>query len=102
MVKKEGLHKVQEYKRRPSFCFGFYIESKTTFSYTAMWGRIYTEGRVFAGVLGLHTVALINPWGEISDSLGLFIMETRKEVLLKNIMIKMELSATNLGTYKKC
>ncbi len=51
-----------------------------------------TEARVFSGVLGMHTNVLRGRWKEISEQVGLQIIEIGEECIRQNVSIEMELS----------
>jgi hypothetical protein len=51
-----------------------------------------TKAKEFFGVLGMHTNVLQGHWKEISEQVGLKIMEIGEECIRQNVSIEMELS----------
>jgi hypothetical protein len=60
-----------------------------------------TEGKIFAGFLGLHTNALKGRWKDIANNLGQKIIKVAKGILKENVSIKMELSPLDKTTQHK-
>jgi hypothetical protein len=68
---------------------------------TQQCGRGLTEAKVFSGELGMHTNALKGRWSDISEAVGLQIIELGKECTHQNVQIEMELSPLNETTRRK-
>jgi hypothetical protein len=56
---------------------------------------------VFSGVLGMHTNVLQGRWKEISQQVGLKIIEIGEECIRQNVSIEMELSPLDETTGRK-
>jgi hypothetical protein len=68
---------------------------------TQQCGGGLTEAKVVAGVLGMHTNALKGRWSDISQVVGLQIIEVAKEWIDQNVLIEMELSPIDETTGRK-
>jgi hypothetical protein len=67
---------------------------------TQQCGGGLTEAKVFSGVLGMHTNALLKGrWSDISEAVGLQIIELGKECTHQNVQIEMGLSPLDETTW---
>jgi hypothetical protein len=60
-----------------------------------------TEAKFFSGVLGMHTNVLRGRWKEISEQVGLKIIEIGEECMRQNVSIEMEVSPLDETTGRK-
>jgi hypothetical protein len=59
------------------------------------------EGRVLAGMLGLHSNALKGRWKCIVNKVGLLIIKLGEDVLKENVRVEMDLSPDDNVLEKK-
>jgi hypothetical protein len=68
---------------------------------TQQYGGDLKEGKVLAGLFGLHSNVLKGYWKDIANKLGLLIIELGKEICSDNISIEIELSPIDETTEHK-